>query len=744
MKNQIVRIKLGLAVFCGALLIPCLVLGTKTAVPGSEKTESVVSSTVETAGDETAQKIVNRLDEQQAVAAKDKTESVHVKATADGTPEEITVDVTLKNPGSSAPLKDKTNLEDIKNTEGDEEYTLQSDGTLLWENKGTDIQYKGTSKEKLPVSVKVTYTLNGKEMQPDQLAGKSGRLKIRFDYENQTTETIRVEGENVTVKVPFVMLSALFFDEDTAANIEVENGKVVDMDGQSVVIGYALPGLADSLKLTDFEPTEDMDIPEYVEVSADVTDFSLDFTATIASTGMFSELDTDKLSDADELSDAMNDLNEASGKLVDGMSSLFDGVSAFNDSMGTYLKGVKTVDSGVTAFKTALGQMDAQKSALQTGAKTLADSLSEINKQLQQIPDSAEEADKDGNMKAALDAASTLSTDAKKLLAVIDSMKTSMAQAKTFVGTAETYRDQVKTKTEAAEKEISEAQKLLEDVTAKASVDKDKITVQTGDISKAVKEAVKTETQKAVKDKGLSDEDAETVAEKAAEEAAKAVKSGDAKVDVPDDAVKVETEGKDKVEQQLKKAADSLADMPPLDIPDLSLDTTAIDSVLSDIQTQLIILKTYADAISGGEAKIETLEATLAQLKTGASALATGSSQLSAGINALTDGISKLYTGSTQLKKGTSALVTADPSISKGLSALKDGAKALKDGMQTFDEDGIQELTDLAGDDLTNLIDRIKGLKDADISYDTYSGLAAGSTGEVRFIIETDSIEKEK
>ena len=64
--------------------------------------------------------------------------------------------------------------------------------------------------------------------------------------------------------------------------------------------------------------------------------------------------------------------------------------------------------------------------------------------------------------------------------------------------------------------------------------------------------------------------------------------------------------------------------------------------------------------------------------------------------------------------------------------------------MQTFDEDGIQELTDLAGDDLTNLIDRIKALKDADISYDTYSGLAAGSTGEVRFIIETDSIEKEK
>ena len=604
MKNRTLWTRLGLVVFCGALLVSGIQIGRQN-VFSDQKAQSVVQeSTLDSAVGESEESTVT-LTADKAVSG-DKTESVHVKAKPDGTPEEITVDVTLKNPGGSDAILDKTSLTDIKNTEGDEEYTLQSDGTLLWENKGADIQYKGTSNEDLPVTVRITYTLDGKEIQPDQLAGKSGRLKIRFDYENKTSETIHVDGKNVAVKVPFVMLSALFFDEDMASNIEVENGKVVDMDGQSVVIGYALPGLADSLKLADFEPTEDMDIPEYVEVSADVTDFSLDFTATIASTGIFSDLDTDKLSDADDLTEAMDDLNEASGKLVDGMSSLFDGVSAFNDSMGTYLKGVKAVDSGVTAFKTALGQMDAQKSALQTGAKALADSLSEIDKQLQQIPDSAEEANKDENMKAALDAASALSSDTKKLLAVIDSMKTSMAQAKTFVGTAETYRDQVKTKTEAAEKEISEAQKLLEAVTARESVDKDKITVQTGDISKAVKEAVKTEAKKAAKDKGLSDEDAETVAEKAAEEAAKAVKSGDAKVDVPDEAIKAETEGKDKVEQQLKKAADSLTDMPTLDIPDLSLDTTAIDSVLADIQTQLIILKTYADAISGGEAKIET------------------------------------------------------------------------------------------------------------------------------------------
>ncbi|MEI3245509.1 MAG: hypothetical protein V8S26_05075, partial [Lachnospiraceae bacterium] len=356
MKNRTLWTRLGLAVFCGALLVSGIQIGRQN-VFSDQKTQSVVQeSTLVSAAGEGEESTVT-LTAEEAVST-DKTESVHVKAKPDGTPEEITVDVTLKNPGGSGAILDKTSLTDIKNTQGDEEYTQQSDGTLLWENKGANISYKGTGTEKLPVKVHLTYYLDGKEIAPEKLAGQSGKLKIRFDYENTTSQTIYVDGKNVNVKVPFVMLFALFLDEDTASNISVENGKVVDLDGQQVVIGYAMPGLADSLKLADFEPTEDVDIPEYVEVTADVTDFSMDFTATVASTGVFSELDTDKLSDVDDLTEAMDELNDASGKLVDGMSGLFDGVSAFDDSMGGYLKGVKAVDSGVDTLKTALEQMN--------------------------------------------------------------------------------------------------------------------------------------------------------------------------------------------------------------------------------------------------------------------------------------------------------------------------------------------------------------------------------------------------
>ena len=64
------------------------------------------------------------------------------------------------------------------------------------------------------------------------------------------------------------------------------NGKTVEMDDQNIVIGYAMPGLSDSLQLKNYEATEDVDVPEYVELTADVTDFSLDFTATIISNGI--------------------------------------------------------------------------------------------------------------------------------------------------------------------------------------------------------------------------------------------------------------------------------------------------------------------------------------------------------------------------------------------------------------------------------------------------------------------------
>lgn len=112
-----------------------------------------------------------------------KDETVYVNADASGVPQSVTVSDWLKNAGSEEELKDMSRLEDIKNLKGEESFV--SDGeTLTWKTAGEDIYYQGTTKEKLPVDVKLTYYLDGKEISPEELKGKSGQLKICIDYTN--------------------------------------------------------------------------------------------------------------------------------------------------------------------------------------------------------------------------------------------------------------------------------------------------------------------------------------------------------------------------------------------------------------------------------------------------------------------------------------------------------------------------------------------------------------------------------
>ena len=121
----------------------------------------------------------------------DKEETVYVAAQADGSPKKVTVEVRLRNSGDGKPIRDRSSLTDVRSTEGDEEYTRSGD-LLLWDNHGADLSYKGESDQPLPVRVRVSAQLDGKTLPPAQLAGKSGHLVLRFDYENLTEETVTV------------------------------------------------------------------------------------------------------------------------------------------------------------------------------------------------------------------------------------------------------------------------------------------------------------------------------------------------------------------------------------------------------------------------------------------------------------------------------------------------------------------------------------------------------------------------
>ena len=321
----------------------------------------------------------------------DKEESVYVLADAYGTPTEITVTTGLKNPGPDAELTDVTTLTDIVNKEGDETYTKQADGSILWENYGSDIHYEGkadTSSE-LPLTVTVTYFLDGKEVGADELAGADGNIKIRFDYKNNTQENGSI--------TPFAAITGLMLSEDNAHNITVTNGSSRYMDGEYLVYGFALPGVTAALDLDTMELTkeEEIDLHDFMEVSFEAEDFELDFTATMVSNGLLEEKDYDKVIDKlDELTDKLEDTTDQVNDLKNKISKLKNGGEKLRSGADSLYQGLSQVNAALAQAAQAdpsLAGLAASVSQLTDGSKQLADGVSTYTKGVEKACDSIDD-----------------------------------------------------------------------------------------------------------------------------------------------------------------------------------------------------------------------------------------------------------------------------------------------------------------------------------------------------------------
>lgn len=288
-----------------------------------------------------------------------KDETVYVNADASGTEQEITVSNWLKNAGTQKNLKDETELENVKNVKGDETFEESGDA-ITWQTNGADIYYQGTTEKQLPVSMKMTYFLDGKEMSPEELKGQSGHLKIRIDYKNHAKKTVKVDGKKQDVYSPFVMVTGLILPDETFSNVVIDNGKVISDGQKNMVMGIAMPGLKESLGLNseDFkEVSDDIQLPESVEITADVTDFKMGATFTIALSDLLDDMDWKNVTDFDTLKNSLNDLEDAALQLVDGSSQLSEGAETLGSSYEAFDQGVQTLKDGINTLQSGAGEL---------------------------------------------------------------------------------------------------------------------------------------------------------------------------------------------------------------------------------------------------------------------------------------------------------------------------------------------------------------------------------------------------
>lgn len=303
----------------------------------------------------------------------EKDETVYVYTNADGSVKSSEVSSILKNPDGALKLSDSTNLADVKG-EGDVSHS-GSGSSLTWDAEGKDVTYTGKTSAEAPVAMRVTYTLDGQPVTADELAGKSGKVTIRYDFENHSTQTAAIRGVFQTIYTPFTCVTALMFDGDDFKNVTVENGKVINDGNDIVVAGFAMPGLKQSLGTM----ADDADVPDHFTVTADVTNFELKSTMTIVTAGIMSELDAKSLGvgefdDASALTDAMGQLIDGSDKLTTGLEELASSSKQLEAGASSLLGGAQALEGGLYALASddALGK-------LQTGAASLASSIGQIS-----------------------------------------------------------------------------------------------------------------------------------------------------------------------------------------------------------------------------------------------------------------------------------------------------------------------------------------------------------------------------
>ena len=87
---------------------------------------------------------------------------------------------------------------------------------------------KADKETKLPVDVKITYLLDGKEIAGKDLVGKSGKLTIRVKYTNRSTRKKSINGKSETLYTPFIMATMMVLPSDKFTNVEAKDAKVME------------------------------------------------------------------------------------------------------------------------------------------------------------------------------------------------------------------------------------------------------------------------------------------------------------------------------------------------------------------------------------------------------------------------------------------------------------------------------------------------------------------------------------
>ncbi len=657
-----------------------------------------------------------------ATPAKD--ETVYVKVDDAGNQKDVTVSDQLKNISSLGTIDDVSDLKDIKNVKGDETFS-ENNGKLVWQGDKKDICYQGTTTKKIPVGMKVTYELDGKKVSADDLEGKSGHLKIHYEYQNTSADSGKY--------TPFLMATGLLMDGEKFSNVTVDNGKVISDGDRNIVIGMGLPQLKEQLTSVSSK-VDDLDIPDSFTVEADVTDYEKVEAVTVATNEVFNEVGTDKFDSLDELKDSMTELQDASNKLVSGSGELKDGLDTLLSSSGTLVSGIDQLASGGNTLASGTGSLVSGMQSAKTGSSQLA-----------------------GGVKALSDGVSGMqaqvSDGVKDLSNGVSSVQ---AGVETIHGIAEQADKGVDLAKDGAKGLCAGLETASESAGEIATAARNLCTVLGGN-----QQTVQVEQQQEVTvDNSDIYNQIAALAEQMTDENDKAAVENVLNQISATKTQTVDVQAEVEVENPYVTALNGIASGADALSKQLSANgeigggAATLYGTLSS--TQGATVKAATAGLSGALASDGSLQRGISLLQSGVGEMGTklgagtnellsgigtlqkGADSLDSGLGTLTSGASQLNSGAGTLSTGLNTLQSSTGALVSGVEQLDSGAAELNSGMIQFNEEGIEKLVSVFDGDIDALLDKANELLDASKEYKNFSGIADGMDGSVKFIFVSD------
>ena len=612
------------------------------------------------------------------VAAFTKDETVYTNAKSNGEQYQTIVTDHLINEEDEKLLKDMTNLLNIENTSGDEKFT-QDGESLVWEADSNDIYYKGEIDQELPVKLNIKYELDGKEISSDEIAGKSGKVKITISFENKEEHEVQINGKTEKMYTPFVVATGTYINNDNNKNIEVTNGKAIDDGSKTMVVGLTFPGMQESLNIDK----DTLEIPTSIEITMETTNFEMNNIINYTTPKLIEDSELDIFSKLDDIYSKVETLQSASKQIENGAKTLSDGTTTyvekseeFNQALNKFSNGVSSANTSYSSIDTGIKNLNAQVPDLTSGTKSLSDNLGAVNNGVKTMSDML-----DGSQESMNNLKSGAQNISGGLTQLSAAMKTTdyTEEINKINSQIDTNKKMITTLNTTTE----QLSKVLEDTT----------------LSEATAQAIKAQIT--------------------ANQSTIATLTAD---NVYLNNMITSLNASNTQISGLKQQVDTLAK----GAGDVSEGVNGLLEQVGALNTNIKGLYTNTGKMAVGANKL--YQGTLG-LEAGTTKLAQGSEQMKAGLSTINTSSQALYSANNQLVEG--------------VKTIQSGAAELAEGTAEFNKTGIDVICNYVTGDLKNLETRAEKLKELSDEYNTFTKLDDENKGKVKFITIVDSIKKD-